>query len=345
MAVIYDYPTNAELTEIDPVLLAAELVNDPLLGPGGLFPMEETDADKVVWEQRDAYLGLAQFRGLNGDPPRVKRIGAKRYEMNPGVYGEFTTVDEYEMTRRAQPATWATPVNVDDLVMDCEEQLMTRQTNRMRQVTYALLTQGIFTVLDANGSVVHQDAYNINIYTPSVSIALPATATPLADLRAIPILARGTSSLAGAGAELWVNQVTANQILAVTNTADLRGERLDNDRTAQSISDVNLIFTRNGLPNIRIVEDGYYTDAGVWTMYIPDGTGVYVGRRANGAPLGAFRLTKNASAPSGRGVYAKVIPRGMSEDSPPPAKIEVHRGFNGGTVIWYPGSVFIIRWY
>lgn len=339
----FAYPTSAAITKIDPILMARALENDPLIGPNGLFPVEYTDADMLVWDQRDSYAGLTQFRGLNGDPPRVKRLNNKRFKVEPGYYGEFLEVDEEEMTRRSQPASFNLPIDVTDLTTECHDHLMTRQTNRMRQVCASLLTSGAFTVLDKDGVVGWQDSYKIQIFTAAITWATRATATPVNDLRQIPILGRGQSTNFGAGAELWMTQVTFNNFIGNTNANDLRGERLDFGQTPKSVNDVNQILSANNLPKISIYEDGYLDDAQSFHTFIPDNVVVYIGRRMNGSPLGKWRMTKNMAAPNGKGVYAKVVNRGMTEDQPPPPKIEVHRGFSGGPVIWFPGAIFIMN--
>jgi hypothetical protein len=339
----YSYPRSAELTSIDPVLLQAEVANDPLLGPGGAFPIETTDTDMLIWEQRDTYLGLMQFRGLNSDPPRVKRVGSNRFRVEPGYYGEFLEVPEDELTRRAAPATWATPIPIDDLVAEGQEQLTVRQTNRMRWILWTLLTTGTYTVLDKDGAIGASDAITLRTFTATVAWATVATATPLADFRTLPISARGTSASFGSAATAYMNQQTWNYLIANTNASDIRGERLNDSRTVQSVGDVNTVFLNNALPKVAIYDGGYLNDSGVYTLFIPDNKVVVVGQRTNGAPLGRFRLTRNVAAPNGRGVSMHVVERGMAPNQAPPPKIEVHRLLNGGPVIWYPNSIFIMN--
>jgi hypothetical protein len=339
----YAYPTYANLSRIDPTYLDAETLNDPVLGPGGIFPIEQTDADMLIWEQRDNYFGLMQFRGLNGEPPRVKRIGAKRVKMEPGYYGEYTEVPEDEMTRRAQPATWNAPIPITDLVAECQTQLVVRQTVRMRYLVWTLLVSGAFAVLDKDGTLAHADAFPLQTFTATVPWATVATATPLADLRGLPLLVRGQSLMFGGAATAWMNRKTFNYMLSNQNANDLRGERLDNNRTVQSLADANLVFTRNDLPNVRIYEDGYYDDAGAWQLFIPDNKVVVTGSRTNGAAIGAFMMTKNLAAPNGIGVAVKVVEKGMADDQMPPPRIDVFRGFHGGVVVYFPGAIFLMN--
>lgn len=339
----FAYPTSATITTIDPVLMARALENDPLIGPNGLFPVEYTDADMLVWDQRDSYLGLMQFRGLNGEPPRVKRVGNKRYRVQPGYYGEFNEIDEEEMTRRAQAGSFNAPIPVGDLVTECHDQLMARQNNRMRWICAQLLTTGTFVVLDKDGAIGAQDSYKFQLYTAPVTWATVATATPLANLRAIPILGRGQSANFGASAEAWMTQATFNNLLSNTNTADLRGERINGGDTARSLADINQVLLGNNLPRIVIYEDGYLDDTGTYRTFIPDNIVVVIGKRANNAPVGQFRMTKNVNAPNGMGVHDKVTEYGIAPNEPPPARVRVDRGYHGGPVLWYPGAIFVMQ--
>jgi hypothetical protein len=335
MAIELSYPTNAELLEIDPEVMAATLDGDPLIGPGGLFPVEDSDSDKVVWEQRDNYRGRAQWRGLNSESKRVPAVGSARYEMEPGYYGEHMQIDEREILRRAAPATWAMPIPVDDLVMERERQLVHRGTVLMKYVISQLVTAGRYVIFDQDGSIGHADAFDIQVYS--------ATARPLYDFRQIPILARGRGSMFGAGATALMNWQTWTYLISNTNSNDLRGERLDAQRSAQSLADVNTILTRSGLPTIAIYEDGYYDDNGVWTLYIPDNVVVLVGQRPNRQSVGTWRRTRNLAAPGGRGVSVETIRLGFQgTNSMAPPRIYVERLFNGGPTVWYPGSFFVM---
>lgn len=340
----YVYPTSAELMKIDPILMETKIADDPLIGPNGIFPVKYTDADKLIFEQRDSYNGKMQFRGLNGEPPRVKRLGVNRYEVQPGYYGEFKEVDEAEMTRRAAPGTWFAPIDIEEPVLECHEELMERQTNLMKWICAQLLTTGTYVVLDKDGAIGATDSYNLQVFAAPISWATSGTAIPLANLRQIPVLGRGQSSNFGSKADAWMTQVTFNNMVANTNTSDLRGERLDAGRTVESLSDVNLVLTRNNLPNIRIYEDGYIDEkTGVFHTFVPDNVVVYIGKRNNNQSLGQFRMTRNVNAPTGMGVYDKIVREGFGEDEAPPARIGVHRGFNGGPIIYYPRSIFVMQ--
>jgi hypothetical protein len=332
---IYTFPTASDLEQIEQVKLPRLVQSSPIFG---LFPFEGKRSHVLEWEQRDNYVGLQQLRGLNGKPPRVNVVGAKSYLMRPGVYGEFMAIDEVERTLRRAYGTFNQPIDLSDLVMERQDQLLVRRLNRIEWLCWELVIKGYFQVADAKGANAHTSGYTQQIYTASVSWATAATAKPLEDLRAVQLLGRGQSGGFGAGAVAMVNQVTANRLLSNTNDNDLGGKFGNNGLgRVTSINGMNNILSMEGLPTVAVYDDGYYNEAGVWTQWIPDGVVIVIGRRDNGAPIGAFRYTFNVNNPGGEPApYTRVIDR--TEDTIP-AEIEVHDGFNGGPVIFYPGSI------
>jgi hypothetical protein len=280
---------------------------------------------------------MQQIRGLNGKPPRVAAVGLRSYMMKPGVYGEFMLVDEMERTVRRANGTFGQPVDLGDLVMRRQDQLLLRRLTRIEWLCWQLVIYGYYRVLDAKGAVGHTSGYAQQQYTAPVSWSNAGTAAPLADFRAVQLLGRGQSADFGAGAVAYVNRVTANRLLSNTNAADLGGRLTAGINPVTSVGGVNTLLTLEGLPNVEVYDDGYHDEAGAWQQWIPDGVAIVVGRRANGASLGNFRFTLNANNPGGEPApYMRVIDR--TEDTIP-SEIEVHDGFNGGPVLYWPGSI------
>lgn len=334
------YPTWQELTEIDRDLVTRTAFDSPIFS---MFPIVTTDANLVTWEQQDVVLGLMQVRGWNAPNPSVPRLGAKRYTMMPSAYGEFTAIDELEMTSRAAQGRYDVPINITDLVRDAQDQLLSRQINRIEWILWTLLTTGTFTVLDVKGSVVATDAYTPQSFTASVTWATHATATPLGDLRQVQLLSRGHSISFGPDAVAFMNRATWNDFISNTNAADLGGRKGAGLQSLQSLAEANELLTRDGAPNIVIYDDGYYDDTGTFQLWIPNNKVVVVGRRRNGASIGNFSYTRNASNPDfgGRPVV-KIVDKGAAMDEPPPRRIEVHRAFNGGPKLYYGNAVVIM---
>lgn len=336
----FTYPTNAELREIAQDLLPRLAADRPVFE---FMPIEEPDAFLVMWEQEDSYTGLQQIRGLNGSPAKVQRVGLKRYQMQGGVYGEFIPLDETELTVRRQYGTFATPVDLSDLVMRAQRQLLVRRLDRIETILWTLLSTGTFSVPGPAGAILHQDSFSLQTFTAAVPWSTVATATPLADLRAVQILARGHSVRFDRTSQLFVNQITANTILSNTNSADLFGRRVSGLATVNSIPQLNELLTMDNLPNIVPYDMGYLADPAVpggsstFVPFIANGTGVVIGKRTDGAPIGNFQMIRNANNPDlGPGAYMKIIDRGEFQV---PRSIEVHDGLSGGPAIWFPSAV------
>jgi hypothetical protein len=333
----FAYPVNGTLREVGQVLLP-QLTMDDLAFQ--IMPIRDEDASLLMWEQMDDFIGLQQIRGLNGEPPKVQPVGAKSYIMQPGVYGEYLDIDEKQITERRQLGTWDAPIDVGDLVAVKQRQLLGREIDRIRYIVWTLLTTGIFSVNDVKGGVAHTDTFSLGTSSGS-DWSTVATATPLADLRAVQLTGPAQGTDFGSGSLAVVNRQTANYLLANTNAADLGGKRTSGLANVLSMGEVNTLLTGEGLPNIVVYDKGYKNDAGTFTRFVPNDKVVVVGVRPAGAPVGEYLMTRNANNPnSAPGPYDMV--EDTMEQNKPPRYIRVHRGHNGGPVIYYPGSVVIM---
>jgi hypothetical protein len=296
------------------------------------------DSHLLEWEQRDNYLGLQQVRGLNGEPNRVKPIGGKAYQMKPGVYGEYALIDEDQLTQRRQWGSFGSPINIEDLVMEKQNQLLVRRLDRIEKMLWDLLVTGTFSVADG-AMTLHTDTYTEQTYSAGVAWGTAATSTPLADLRAVQLKARGLSVNFGVNARLYMNRVTLNQVLNNTNAADLGGRRVAGFQTINGPQALTQILAAEDLPSFVVYDEGYYDDAGVFQLFIPNNKAVLVGSRRDGDPVGEYRYTRNANnmdlAP---GPYMRVI------DDPDqiPRSIQVHDGHNGGPVMFHPAAIVVM---
>jgi hypothetical protein len=335
----YTYPTASALTQIDRDFMDVITTADPIFK---IFPMGGDRDWLVQWDRKDNYQGLTQIRGLNGKPPRVNRVGAQRFRALPGVYGEFTLIDEEEMTRRAAFASFNAPIDINDLVVDAEEQLVNRHMNRVRWICWNLLIYGTFNVLNQRGALAHTDSYVQRTYVAPVTWDTFATAAPLQDFRNVQLMARGYSLSFGSNSVAYGNQQTINWALANTNNADLYGRRTQGLGTYNSTEQVNQLLMGDNLPKLQAYDEGYYDINGTFQLLVPDGYLVVIGKRNNNAQLGEFTLTLNVNNPGHAPTpYARVFDSRDTEA--PPRRIEVHRGFNGGPKLWYPSAIVVMK--
>jgi hypothetical protein len=336
----YTYPSAAELREIEQDLIPTLTQDDPIFQ---FFPFEEVNADVLLWEQRDNYRGLQQIRGMNGEPTYVKPVGLKRYRMVPGVYGEFMDCDEEEMTRRAAPGSFTDFITIDDLVMERQQQLLLRRVQRVKLIAWTLIATGTFSVsaiAPTPAIVMQTDTYTLQTFTASPVWATSATATPLADFRAVQLLARGHSVDFGQAAVAYMNQATFNSFISNTNTSDLFGRRTAGLGTFNNITQTNELLAGDNLPRIVVYDGGYLDNSGTFQLFIPNNKVVVVGKRPAGQPVGAYRFTRNVNnLETGVGPYTRVVDHGPLKI---PRKIEVHDGHNGGPVLYFPSAVVVM---
>lgn len=337
----YIYPTNRELMEIVPDKIAR--LSQNRLGLQ-VMPVRDVRAAVVQWTQRDNYRGLQQLRGLDGAPTHVTPVGSNSYSYTPGVYGEFATITETELTIRAGSAMGDVPIPVDDLVLDRQSYLIGRELDRIEYMIWTLLTTGTFSVALPGGAIGFTDTFSIQTYAAS-DWSTVATATPLADFRAVQLLGAGRGVSFGAGATAYMNRVTANYLLGNTNTSDLGGKRLEGGATVNDMPGVTRIITGQDLPTVVIYDEGFYDSGNSFNRFLATDKVVVVGQRAAGERIGEYLKTINANNP-GRapGSYSYVVDRAnaVNGEKRTPPNMEVHQGHNGGPVLYLPGSVVVM---
>lgn len=338
----FNYSTNALMESIDPVLMVNATMNDQIFQE---LPVRTVPTHKVVWEQKDSYRGLMQHRGLDGTPPPVPRVGSNMFEYSPSVFGEKVVFLEQELVTRSAPASIGTAIDIQTLVNEGRDMLLTRQVNRMKWMLWTLVTTGYLKLTDdLTGAIYELTAFVPQLFTSTVPWSTAATATPMADFRAVKLLARGTSSSFGTAARAFANSTTINRLYANTNASDIFGKRSPNQGTLTGLRQINDVIREESLPTIVEYDGGYLDDSGAFQLWIPNGYVILFGARENGAPLGNFLLTRNLASGAGSSApYVKTIEYGLANDSPPPVRVEVHRGFNGGPKVDYAGSIVIMN--
>lgn len=339
MPQIYDYPTTREIEEVEQTLLPKLQLESPIFQ---FFPFDESDSHLLEWEQQDNYVGLQQLRGYNGQPMNVQRIGSKRYNTEPGVYGEKIILDERELTIRRRRATYGGgPIPISDMVGEALKQLLSRRLALVEKIVWDLLVTGAFSVASPNGGVSYGGAFTTPTLTPSVLWNVPATAHPLADMRLYRTYGIGQSCSFGGSATQFCNNVTARTILSNTNANDLGGRLVLGGNTVNSSKDVDNILIQNDVPPLTVYDGGYLDSTGTFQYFIPTGKVLVIGKRTTGRKVGRYRYTQNVNSPSGAPKpYSRVIMFGEKEI---PASVEVHDGHNGGPVIQFPGSVIVVN--
>jgi hypothetical protein len=329
------FPSAIELRQVAQELVPRLAAARPAFD---IFPITNVNSDLLEWEQMDNFTGLQQVRGLNGMPSRVKPTGGKRYLYTPGAYGEFQLIDERQITQRRPWGSFAGSIDITDLVREAQDKLLNRELDRQELTVWTLLATGTFSVSDGT-SVLHTDSYTTQTYSAGVVWATAATSAPLADFRAVQLKSRGYSVNFGAQAKAFMNRSTLNALLSNTNAADIGGRRLAGLSSINSLDDANRLLAMDDLPQLVPYDQGYIDEAGTFQLFIPNNKVIVVGARRDGDPVGEYRLTRNANNPDvGPGSYDKVV----DDPNRVPRTVEVHRGHNGGVVIYHPAAVVVM---
>lgn len=349
------YPTAAEMAEILPDLVSRDRADRIGLQ---LFPPVARNTFQVRWSQKDNAYGLMQMRGLDGQPPRVQRLGLNTFVYEPGVYGEHVVITEREMLTRAIPGRPDIPIPIGDLVNDADQLLISRRNDRMEASVWTLAGTGVLTIAlpGPNGPAVYSDSYTIQTYTATIPWATAATATPILNFQTAQQMQVGHGVDFGAGAVAYMNQYTANLLLNNANAADFGGRRTQYGATINNMAAAADYWQSQNLPRIVVYDAGYQlaplsgpiTNAATqFIKFIPNGKVIIIGKRPGNQPVGEWQQTLQAMMPGGNpspGEYrfVKDYAQGIHAPVEVPPKIEVHAGFNGGCALMWPSSVLAL---
>jgi hypothetical protein len=332
----YEYPTTRELREINPEKIQELTRVRPTFE---IFPLVDSQYWTLEWMIKDNWMGFQQLRGLNGEPSYVKMVGEKTFSAQPGVYGEYMTVDEKMMTLRAQSARSGEPVDISDLVVERQDYLNYRELELIEFIHWKALLDGQFSFVGPTGAT-YADQFPIQTAAFS-DWSDYANATPLKDLMGLKEMSSGKSVSFGTGAKIFLNSVTLSHLFRNRNANDLGGQLAiasGGVKPVKNLGEINTTLQSHGLPQLVEYDEGYNAEPnGIFTKWIPNDVLSIVGQRTNGDRLGEYRMVRNALNSDGApGRYEKVIDRGETRV---PRIIEVHRGHNGGLVIFYGSAI------
>lgn len=332
----YTYPTTKELIEIAPEKIANLQRDRPTFE---IFPDRDSTQFTMEWVQKDGWRGFQQLRGLNGEPAYVSMRGFKHFSAKPGIYGEFMTIDEEMLTVRAAMTPEGQPVDIEDLVLERQEILEARETDLKEFIHWQALLYGQFLFLGPTGAQ-YGDTFPIQTTTFSDWSDL-ANATPVRDLMGLKTLASGKSVSFGTGTKYFMNAKMTGYLMMNQNAQDLGGHlnvgTTGGVRIFKTLTEINTVLQSLNLGTIVEYDEDYTDDDGVSHKWIPDDKISIVGRRTNGDKLGEYRLVRNINNENAApGAYEKVIDW---VDKRVPRLIEVHRGHNGGLVIYYGSAI------
>lgn len=349
------YPTAEELFEIN-----QDLESRADAGRLGmkLFPRKARTTLNVGWWQKDNDFGLMAFRGLDGQPPKVQRLGYNKYEYEAGVYGEHIMLTEAEYMKRANLMDPTQRIPLGDFTQEASRQLIAREADRFESNVFTLLYTGVLSIPSPgpNGGLIYKDSYTIQSYTASIPWTSLSSATPILDMQNIQQKGVGHSGKFDASSTMYINQFTANALINNQNANDLDGRRGQYGSTLNNLLAISSYFQAQNLPAIEVYDEGYQiapivgpettplTSAGLpnqFQKFIPNHGGILVGKRPNGETVGEYQITANSAAGNQPVSYTWVADyfNGINAPKTIPGKMEVYRVVNGGPALFFPYSV------
>jgi len=308
-----------------------------------LCPIEEEDADTVLWEIPGNVTGLSLARGANEEFPVVQDVALNRYFLTPGRFGESMIVDEVRMERMRKPGTLGDPLDATSEIGRLQEALAEREGSLIEKLRWDMLVTGSVNVLRKDGTSVNVMNYVPQRFTPSIPFTTYATATPLANFRTIRSQFSGFGHIFDGRARAYGQAKTIDTIFANTNQNDIAGKRLTGLSQALSIKMYNQVALDEGLPLLEYYDGTYLSESTKLPVrYIPEGKLVVVGyRKTTGLKVGAYKMTRNASNPNqAPGIYVNVGVRDRA-----PLLPFTERGHNGAPVQNYIRQVVVVNAY
>lgn len=313
--------------------VAQDVINDTSMYRGAeVMPTVQRGSNTIRSIVREAMGGLTLEHMLGTEPKKVQRPAKRSNIYAGGFYREAFELDEAEILFLTNFATLDfTDRGIREEMNAINVKGMHRVANRMEQLRWTTLFNGTWSW---QGQTVDFGVPGGNVLTPSVAWTTPATAVPLTDIRNWVTVALRKYRVR----RIWMNQVTANNMLATTQIANLlsavggRQEDLRNDPNAL------LKFHFPGAPEI-VVYDGWYTTetetAGVISQsapisFIPDNALYFEIQPKDNGKVGEISMTPNLQNGSidvpGEGI---IFATKDKSDDPGNPRMEFISGFNG----------------
>ena len=123
-----------------------------------------------------------------------------------------------------------------------------------------------------------------------------------------------------------------------------------------SLEDINKILSARGLPTLEVYDEGFIDDDGNLQTFLPDNVLVVIGKRPSGQRIGEFAMTptlhRQLNGQAAPGFFSFIeVNGGANTGSVSMAalgagknpKIEITGGVYGGTILFYPRSIVVMK--
>lgn len=335
---IYTYANSAEMTEA----AREKMIRLDESTPGGLLmPMADHDTETVLWNIRDNVEGLMLLRQQDAPFPESLPAGNKTFSMQPARLGEKRTLPERFIEAGRAVGTIADPVDVTKELAIQQDEILQRMQWAKEYMRWRVITDGVVSMADMSGNTQEVARWTRNLTVVGTLWTTPATATPLANFRALRDAKRGLGHAFDENAIALATNKTWSYLLTNTNANDFGGKRNYGLRPINGIGEFNeAISAQEGIPQLRAFDDGYIDPTTkLLVPFIPDGYIVVVGKNPTyGWSVGEWASTRNGANNGAPGLFSRT---GMTYDDPQRPFVSV--GLNGGPTIRYANQVQVMQ--
>lgn len=345
-------PTPAEFVAVGRKIIPYR--RSQLEGLKSLLPTKYVENTQIILNRPDIIRGLQPWRG-NGQEPPVQKDNYNRHGrncvFNPGYWGETKSISEFELARSAEPVSgsnWTPgqPLDARNEISRIQSRQTVRMLYRMEKSIWDTLLTGRYVAMDEAGQQVDEQFFAVQHVRPTVDWDDTASAAPLATLRSLPELFRGSSaSFLGEDVQYWMNITTLNRLLENRNTNDIGRGAVSACCNTVNLGWVNGQLAAQGLGKIYVYDNRWVDERDNVHLFLPDGYVLVIGKRPDTPRPGNYYLTKvinNGLKLDGndKGIWYFLRDHGQEQVS---KKITVGTGHNGGPIIEYPEMVISIK--
>lgn len=325
-----------------------------------IMPPVTVNESELIYERPNVSQGLQFARGWNGSPGAINMPSIQSWRVSPGVYGDKYGLEERMLTDRRAPGSWFDFDSTGEISKRVAANLEKRFKDRIEYSNFQMLLTGGFASSNKSGTPLDTQVYDINQYTPGTLFTDLANSKPFDYLREVTWqqnrLGYATDFRKG---QYLMSSGTLQTILRNTNPADIGGKRLEVGSTVNDVGGFNKLLLSNMLPEIVVYDAGFYPDTLPGTplpplqLFIPEGKILLLGKRVDGSPIGAYRLTRNARSelpdkktgdalPLELGFYVQTVDYRLTTDR---NAVDIIMGHNGGPTPEYPEIAATINAY
>lgn len=337
-------PTPTEIVQVGATIIPYR--KRDLLGMNEILPFKSIENTVITINRPDIIRGLAQWRGLGGEAPRISsefdRFG-KFCQFWPGYWGEQESITEAELAQTAEPGTCpGEPLNAKNEIARIQNRLTVRNLYRMEKLIWDAVRTGRYVATNQIGQIIFQQFFNIRQVRATIPFTNLVSSAPLSFFRSLPEIFRDTSAMfGGPNVRYYMNRTTLNRMLENRNPNDLGRGNLSSCCNTVTLEWINAQMVAQGLGQIVVYDNRWIDDNGGIHLFIPDGAVIVKGVRPDATVAGHYYLTKVLNDC----LEMKGDMKGMwyffwdSCGQKITREITVGAGHNGGPIIEYPEMI------